>query len=72
MTERTSLVLTEDVIRKLASGAVKLSWRHIARFVCMLTYNDGIKEDLIGGIPSTDGNNRIAFNVFGWKTPNEN
>lgn len=40
--------------------------------VCMQTYNDGIKEDLIGGVQSTDENNRIAFNVFGWKNPNEN
>jgi hypothetical protein len=35
-------------------------------------WNDGIKEDLIGGVPSTDGNNRIAFSVFGWEKPNEN
>ena len=40
--------------------------------VCMQTYNDGIKEDLIGGVSSTDGNNRTAFGVFGWKRPNEN
>jgi hypothetical protein len=38
----------------------------------MWTYNDGIKEELIGGVSSKDGNNVIAFNVFGWKKPNEN
>lgn len=39
---------------------------------CVQTYNDGIKEDLIGRVPSTDGNNRIVFNGFGWKNPNGN
>ena len=45
---------------------------YIYIYIYIDTQNDGIKEELNGGVPSTDGNNRIAFIVCGWKKPNEN